>query len=164
LLIKPVDSQFLLSFWLFNYTGLFRILLGAIFCGYMLIRIQGYIPFMVIPLTIVLSLAGVILLYSITYMMLTITLWQTSLSNLVGLMYEINGTTRYPPEIFTKLKSFLVFFLLPLTLVVSVPVKSLLTKATVGDVVSLLLCAGVFLLCSRIFWQYALRSYTSASS
>ena len=164
LLVKPVDSQFLLSFWLCNYVGLFRILLGIILCGYMLIRIQGYIPIMIIPWTVLLSAAGVIILYSLSYIMLTITLWQTSLSNLVGLMYEINGMTRYPPEIFTKLKSFLVLFLVPLTLVVSVPVKSLLIKTTLQDSFLLLFFAGVLLLCSRFFWHFALRFYTSASS
>lgn len=164
LLIKPIDAQFLLSFWLFNYIGLFRILLGIVFSAYMVIHIQGYIPILFIPLTIILSVAGLIFLYSISYLLLTVTMWHTNLSNLVGLMYEVNGLTRYPPEIFTKFKSILIFFILPLTLVVSVPVKSLIGKLTLQDSFLLLFFAGAVLLCSRLFWKYALRSYTSASS
>ncbi len=164
LLIKPVDAQFLLSFWLCNFVGIFRILLGIAFSAYMIIQIQGYIPIFFIPIAILLALAGLTFLYSISYLLLTLTMWHTSLSNLVGLMYEVNGLTRFPPEIFTKIKSFLVFLILPLTLVVSVPVKSLIGKLTIQDSFLLLFFAGAVLFCSRLFWQYALRSYTSASS
>src|SRR5574341_269965 len=31
LLVKPVDSQFLVSFWLVNYTSIFRIVLGFVY-------------------------------------------------------------------------------------------------------------------------------------
>jgi ABC-2 type transport system permease protein len=164
LLIKPMDSQFLLSFWLFNYVGLFRILLGIVFSAYILVKIQGSIPFHIIPLTIFLSLAGIIILYSLSYMLLTLTVWYTSLSNIVGVMYELNGLTRYPPDIFTKIKSFFIFLLLPLTLAVSIPVKSLLGKLTWIDGLLLIGFAAGLFFCSRIFWKFALRSYTSASS
>lgn len=164
LLILPVDSQFLLSFWYFNYVGMVRVILGIIFSGYMIFQIQGYIPLLMVPVGVVLSIAGLIFLYSISYLLLTLTMWYTSLSNLVGLMYEINGLTRFPPEIFTKFKSIVVFIVFPLTLVVSVPSKVFIEKLTIQDSLFVLFFAGFFLLCTRIFWQYALRSYTSASS
>lgn len=163
LLLKPVDSQFLLSFWMFNYVGLFRIVLGILFSGYIVFKLEGTIPFTFIPLAVVLSVAGLIFLYSISYILLTMTMWNTNLSNLVGLMYEMNGLTRYPPEIFTQFRNVIVFLILPLTLVVSIPVKSILGKANISDCLLLLSFAILFLLFSRMVWRYALRSYTSAS-
>jgi ABC-2 type transport system permease protein len=58
---------------------------------------------------------------------------------------------------------FLFFALFPLTLVVVTPIKVLLQKASVNDIVWLVVCAISLFIISRKFWQFALRSYTSAS-
>lgn len=164
LLLKPVDSQFLLSFWLFNYIGLLRVIIGILFSFYMLIQMHVLFTITTIIIYTVFSILGLILLYSVWYIFLTLTIWFTRLSNIVDLLYQVNGITRYPPEIFTRFKSFIIFFLLPLTLIVAAPTKFFLNKLSLIEEFELLFFASILFFISRKFWKLALRFYTSASS
>lgn len=163
LLVKPLDSQFLLSFWLFNYTSLFRVFLGIIVSFYMMGLTHADVHVFSILILVLLGITGLFLMYSIWYIFLTVTIWFTKLYNIVDLLYQINSVTRYPPEMFTKVKSFIVLILFPLTLVIAAPAKSVLNRLTLSDVSLLIFSAMSLLLFSRVFWKFALRYYTSAS-
>lgn len=164
LLIKPADSQFLISFWRFSYSSLFRILLGAGFVIYILRTVNMALSlFSVIKFIIFLGF-GVCILYSIWLLVCTIIIWQTNLSNLVDFLYTFNIVIRYPREMFQAAGSFTLYFLLPLTFVIVTPTKALLGKMSSVDLLGLIFFAVILLFISRKFWRFALRYYTSASS
>ena len=164
ILVKPKDSQFLLSFWLVNYTSIFRVLLGVIFVFYLSSSVNINFSFLTIVSFLILSIAGIALLYSVWFMISTLMIWFTSLSNLIDLLYDLNGLTRYPAEMYRGVGQFLLFFLFPFTLMVVLPVKVLLQKILPGEALLLLCVSFLFVLLSRFFWRFALRYYTSASS
>lgn len=164
LLLKPADSQFLLSFWFFNYIGLLRVIIGIIFSFYMLFQMHISFTIITIAIYVIFSAVGIILLYSLWYILLTLTIWFTRLSNVVDLLSQINGITRHPPEIFTRFKGFILIFLLPLTLIVALPTKVFLNKLSFAEGAELILFALMLFFISRKFWKIALRFYTSASS
>lgn len=164
ILIKPMDSQFLLSFWLINFTGLFRTILGLAVLIYMfsvnhitvtIINIFGFL---------VLGFFGLILIYAFWFITATFLIWYPRLSNLIELLYSLTGISRYPPQMIYEIKNFFLFFLLPLTFVMSTPTKALLNKVLLGDITGLLFCTVLIFFLSRWFWKFALRYYTSASS
>lgn len=162
LLLKPVDSQFLMSFSYANFPVLLRVFLGGGFIAYVLIQMH-YLPTLLQFLfTLILMLSSIIVLYSIWYIVSTCLIWWSSLSNLVGLMYEINGTTRYPQEMYRSVSPILFYTVLPLTLVSTIPTQALIGKATFGNMFLLVFFAVFLFLASRIFWKYALKFYTSA--
>lgn len=162
-LLKPIDSQFLLSLSLTNFPGIFRLLLGIVAMYYIVATYNIQVSFINIIGYIFLLLCGLVLIYSIWFIMLTFTIWFAGLSNLLDFLYHISGIMRYPPEVFQNVKEFMLMSILPLLLIVSTPTKMLLHKNLSGDVLNLLLFTVLFFFISRKFWQYALRHYTSAS-
>ena len=164
ILVKPIDAQFLLSFWIINYASFFRIILGIVFTAIMIKNVGLMVDISRIIIFTLLALVGLVLLYSIWFFVIVFTLWSTRLSNLVDLMFTVSGISRYPPEMLRQLSFFVFAFFLPLTLIISTPTKVLLHRANFWDVLFLLLFSVIFLFVARKFWKFALRFYTSASS
>ena len=164
LLLKPVDSQFLLSFWLFNYASLSRVVIGVIGFYVLFSQKQMYPTFFDTVLFIILGSIAILLLYSIWYSITTLMIWFTRLSNLVDFLYHMNGTTRFPQEMYKNGNLIIFFLIFPLTLIITTPIKALLQKATMIDILLLFFCALLLFSFSRFFWKFALRFYTSASS
>lgn len=161
LLTKPIDPQFSVSFWLFNYTGVFRVLAGIIFT-IIILHSHAINPFDLV-LFLVLIPVSIALMYSIWHLISTLIIKFTNLSNIIDLLYEINGFTRYPQEMFRQLNAFAFSFLVPIVIVVTIPTKFLISKATSADFFLLLGICVVFIICARMFWKFTLRYYTSAS-
>lgn len=162
-LLKPIDSQFLMSFWVTNFTGIFRIVLGIVFSSFILQKLHISLNVVDVVVFMCLMIFSITFLYGIWFIIITLTIWYTNLSNLVGLLYEVNGTTRFPAEMFIELGSFIVLIFVPLTFVINTPTKVLLQKFTTYEMVIVLICSGGLFLLSRWFWKFALRHYTSAS-
>lgn len=164
ILVKPLDSQFNMSLFVFNYSSILRIVFGILFTVYMLGVIQVSVSIYQMLIFVILSFAGLLLLYSIWFLVIVITLWSTRLSNLTHLMFNITSVARYPQDLLRELSYFVFLFFLPLTVIITTPAKGLLGKLGASEALILLALSLGFLLITRIVWKYALRFYTSASS
>lgn len=163
ILTKPIDSQFLLSLQQMSYTSIVRFLIGVIFLCYLFWSLQISITFASLFVFVALLLLSVIILYSVWFSVLTITIWFGNLSNLTELLYAFNTIMRNPGDVYrgTSIVLYIIFF--PFMVILTSPVKALLQKATVGDIiVPFCLAIGLFIF-SRMFWKFALKHYTSAS-
>lgn len=163
-LTKPIDTQFLVSLSDINFVQISRIIIGFLFSAYIISSSKMSVSLFSLVSTVMLLLIGLTLLYSIWMMVMTLTIWFTRLSNLVELMFNVTGMARYPREMFAGASRVIAITVLPLTLVMIVPTKTLLQRATLLDIGSLLFTTGIFFFLSRKFWQFALKYYTSASS
>ncbi len=163
-LLKPIDAQFLLSTRYINYTSIIRILFGVGLTMYFLRERLFAIQLVDIILFLFFSICGIVLLYSIWYIVTTITIWFSRLNNIVDVLFTMSSITRYPPEMYREFSFYIFAFLLPLILVIATPIKFLLGRPDVFSMVSLSILSVVFFIASRKFWRFALRSYTSASS
>src|SRR3990170_3576317 len=114
ILLKPVDSQFLVSFWLVNYASLFRIIFGVGFAAYLIH--QYHIPVSPVSVVgfIVLVGVGLLLLYSVWFLVASLTIWYPRLSNIVQFMYSVSGMMRYPQEMYRQFAWYIFLFLLPI--------------------------------------------------
>lgn len=162
ILLKPVDSQFLLSLWYLNYASIFRIGIGVFFVGYMLEHMHVSITIFTIGGFILFGTAGIILLYSVWYAVLTLTIWFTNLSNLVDFLYAFNYFARFPPEMILQARNFFLYLVLPITFVATIPAKVVLLENPIEYMFLLLFFSLLFLFLSRMFWKFALKFYTSA--
>jgi len=164
LLTKPVASQFLASFWIIDYANIFRVIIGGLIMWYLLVRMQVLITLINILGFFSLAFFGLVILYSIWFIVSTLIIWFPRLSNLVDLLYNLNGLTRFPPDMIYGLKNFFLLFLVPFTLTVALPTKALFNKVLSGDIFFLVTTSFILFYTSRQFWKFALRYYTSASS
>lgn len=163
-LLKPVDAQFLLTFWKFNFAATSRILIAFLYTSYLI----GQLNIVISPLSVISFIALIVvsltILYSLWFIASTLLIWFTRLSNIIELLFTITGSARYPQEMFREFSLYVFLFLLPLTFVITTPAKVLLQRIDLVTVAIFFSMAVFLVVLSRKFWKFALRYYTSASS
>lgn len=164
ILVKPIDPQFLVSFWQVNYAGIFRVLIGSAYIIYLVRTLGIHVPILVFVGFLFFLFTGILLLYSMWFIASTITIWFPRLTNIVDVMYTISSISRFPREVYQQLSWYIFLFLAPLTFIIVTPVRTLLQDATLGDSAGLIAFSIALFVISRKFWRFALRYYTSASS
>ena len=164
ILLKPIDSQFMVTNFLQRFPNMVRVALGI---GFLCIHLYmtntyispaGWIGFMVF------IVFGIVLLYSLWLAYCTLLIWFPRLTNLIDFLYTINGISRYPSEMMYEVKNFILLFILPFSIAIATPAKVLVRGTLDGEVLGLVFLSVGLFIATRIFWKYALRHYTSASS
>ena len=161
ILLKPVDSQFFVSFRQINYAGVARLIIGSIIVSVICGRLHITIPIISLVIYIFLIILGVSIIYGIWFMIITILVWHHSLTNLNAVANNLIGLSKYPQEMFQRLSPSLVL-VFPLLLTATIPTRYILGKSSLGELIFLSLMSIVVVWLSRKFWKFALRYYTSA--
>ncbi|MEY2408748.1 MAG: viologen exporter family transport system permease protein [Verrucomicrobiota bacterium] len=115
---------------------------------------------------VVVCAAGLILHYSLMFVLATISFWTVRAQGIVWSYYTLFQLARVPDVAFQPgLFKIFFTFAIPMLLVANVPAKLLADrlKSPVDIVLLIGLSAGCFVL-SEMAWRFALRRYTSASS
>jgi ABC-2 type transport system permease protein len=112
-----------------------------------------------------LCVVGVLIHYSLMFMLASISFWTVRAQGVVWGYYNLFNIARMPDEIFHGAFRAVFTFALPMLLVSNVPVRVLADKLTSPSMWLLLLGLGVvWTLISEWFWRFSLRRYTSAST
>ena len=109
---------------------------------------------------------GVAIHYSIMLSLAAFSFWIVRAQGLVYGYFNFLHIARYPDVIFPRLFRFIFGWIVPVIIVANIPARLLIKP--LGDpvwlVAHLVLAAAGAVILSRIFWQFALRRYSSASS
>lgn len=162
ILTKPVDALFFLSCYYFNYSAIARVLFGVGYSLYVLAVMGIALTPLIIGMFLLFTVLSLMILYSVWCLIVSLTIKWSQLSNLIDLLYTINGVARYPQQMVQGLKYNLLFFLAPITLIVTTPTKLLISKLGPSDFVWLAVTAFGLLALSRAFFNYMVGMYTSA--
>ena len=171
-LLKPIDTQFLVSLHRVNWSSLGNFVVATILLFYAVPRIEGLQlspwQYVLYPLYVFL---GVLILYSIMIGLAATSIWLGRNQSLYDFWFYITNFSRYPMEIYdgawgTPLRK-LFTFVIPILVVINVPARMM--AKTLGSDQALLagfaIIATVFsLVASRWIFKQALGSYRSASS
>ncbi|MHB1036041.1 MAG: ABC transporter permease [Pirellulales bacterium] len=170
-LLKPIDTQFLVSLRRVDWSSLSTFFFGLALMAYALLRLQ-YLPslgqWLLFPLY---AACGVAILYSIMIAMAATSIWLGRNQSLYDFWFYITNFSRYPMEIYQgrvggPLRQVFTF-LIPILVVVNVP-AALLAKPLDAQNWPLALFTLAATLVSLGFsrWVFirALASYRSASS
>lgn len=112
-----------------------------------------------------LCVAGILIHYSLMFMLATISFWTVKAQGIVFGYYNLFQIARMPDEAFRGLYKAVFTFVLPMLLVSNVPVRLLADKLeSAGPLVMLLVMAFVCALVSEWVWRVSVRRYTSASN
>jgi ABC-2 type transport system permease protein len=179
-LLKPIDTQFLISCRKIDWSGLANFIVAFCLLGLSLNHLmhrQSH-PWQLEPATIFLYpfyiVCGVLIMYSLMTCLAATSIWLGRNQTLYDFWFYITNFSRYPMEIYQRGWGFplwLVFtFVIPVLLVVNIPARLLAQPLTpraswewplAGFTVVITLAA---LLVSRWVFQRALAAYRSASS
>ena len=171
-LLKPIDTQFLISLRRVEWASLANFVVAVTLMAYALPRVEGF------QLTVwqvlfypVYVAAGVGILYSLMIVLAAASVWLGRNSSIYDFWFYITTFSRYPMEIYSGPVGgwlrFICTFVFPILIVVNVPARMLakpLQREYWYLAIFALLATAVSLAASRWVFQRALVSYRSASS
>ena len=170
-LLKPIDTQFLVSLHRVDWSALSNGVLGAVLLGYSLWQMDyrpGLVEVLLYPLSI---LCGVVILYSLMISLAATSIWLGRNQNLYNFWFYITNFSRYPMEIYagpmgTPMRH-LFTFIVPVLIVVNVPARLLAKPLHAAEwyLTGFALVATLAsLVAARWIFTRALFDYRSASS
>jgi ABC-2 type transport system permease protein len=164
LLLLPVNTRFVVSLRQVDLGAFVNAGFGLAIMAYAARQLH-YVPTFIHVLGFfALSLAGVVIHYSLMFLLATISFWTVRAQGIVWGYYNLFNIARMPDEAFQGLFKAVFTFVLPMLLVSNVPVRLLVNKFTPGTAVLLILMAAACAVLSELGWRASLRRYTSASS
>lgn len=166
MLVLPIDSQFAVSTKQFGLDSVINSGLGAVVVVVSLARL-GVVP---TPFHIALYLLavalGVVIHYSIMLSLAAISFWIVRAQGLVYGYFNFLNIARYPDVIYPTLFRWFFSWLVPVIIVANIPARVLIKSLGQPGWLMLHLVAAASLAFwfARLFWHFALRRYSSASS
>ena len=161
-LIKPISSQFWLSIHTLSPWGLPDLVFGGVLIGYaggrLGLGVDNY-RMCAVPL-----LFGLASLYSLWFMLGATSIWFVKIYNVTEVLRGLLEAGRYPMVAYPTAYRFFFTFVVPVAFLTTVPAEAMLGRVQAGWVLGAGVLALGLLFVSRLFWQFALRFYTSASS
>ncbi|MEM9265342.1 MAG: ABC transporter permease [Cyanobacteria bacterium P01_F01_bin.13] len=161
-LLKPISSQFWLSTRTISPWGFPDLILGlvmVIYAGNQLeLRLGNYLAAL-IPLAL-----GFMSLYSLWFMLGATSIWFVKIYNVTEVLRSFLEAGRFPIVAYPTAFRIFFTFIIPVAFLTTVPAQVFLNRIEITWLAGAWLLAGGLFYASRLFWQFALRFYTSASS
>ncbi len=175
-LLKPIDTQFLVSFEKVEVAMVGQVTLSFALLGLALTRLDLWPELLAaagvmrIALYALLVVCGVVFFYSLMIVLSATSIWFGRNQGLYDFWFYVTIFARYPREIWTGSAAGAVIqnaftYVVPILLVVTIPARVLVKSIENPSFVVLCLSAALGgLIVSRLVFQWSLRSYRSASS
>jgi len=164
ILLKPVPSQFMVSFRYIKSYALISLLILISMLIMLIIKYEYTISYVNVIAFIISFLLGQILWYSIEFIISSTCFWFKNFSVAGWLSHEILKFGTRPDSIYTGLFRKILFSFVPMILVSSIPTRMLLYGFNLNYLLWQILITSIFLFSTKIIWNRGLLRYESASS
>ncbi len=165
MLLLPVNTRFIVSLRTVDLGSFVNATFALLVIAYAARQLDLSPGAMQITGFAVLALSGVLIHYSLMFLLASTSFWTVRAQGIVWGYYSLFHITRMPDVIFRGFFKVFFTFAVPMLLVANVPVKLLAEK--LGSPMEMLLLLGMTAAClalSEIGWRFAIKYYTSASS
>jgi len=171
-LLKPIDTQFLISLQKVDWSNLANVAVALGLLVYAVPRLDGFTPsFAAVALYPLYVLLGVMVMYSVMVSLAATSVWLGRNQSLYDFWFYITNFARYPMEIYDgPIGGWLrwtLTFVIPVLVVVNVPARMMakpLRPEYAYLAVFAIFATAASLAASRWVFQRSLSSYRSASS
>jgi len=165
LLLLPVNTRFLVSLRVVDLGAFINALFGLCVMIFAAARLNLHPTAGQFAGFSALCLVGVLIHYSLMFILATICFWTVRAQGIVWGYYNLFNIARMPDEAFKGAFKAVFTFGLPVLLVSNVPVRVLANKIMDPTIwLSLIGIGLVWAVISELFWRFSVRHYTSASS
>ncbi|MCE3010247.1 MAG: ABC-2 family transporter protein [Proteobacteria bacterium] len=163
LLAKPVNSQFMLSCQRLGTAMIGNLLIGTSWLVWSLSQLPD---FQVLNLfwLLVLIPSGLLVVYSCRFIFSSTAVIFTRSENLMYLWFQLYKLGMRPDSIYVPWLRILLLTILPMAFIVSIPARSLLFVPDYALFAWAIFWSLGLLYVSHLFWKFALKFYSSASS
>ncbi len=163
ILTKPLNSQFHASLRRVNIWRFIDVLIGLALIVYAL----AHLPPVSLDralMFLVLAACAAIMLYALIMLLITSAFWFVQLENVMELIFTFYEAGRFPVTIFPTWVRAVLTFVVPIAFITTVPAAVVLGRLNVEFVLYSIGVAALLFTASALFWRYAVRHYSSASS
>jgi ABC-2 type transport system permease protein len=164
ILTKPINSQFHASLRKINIFRGVDVLIGLGLVLYALPYLPSQPSLDRVLMFIVLILCAATMLYSLIMLLITSAFWFVQLENITELIFTFYEAGRFPVNIFPFWVRVLLTFIVPIAFITTVPASVLLGRLNAEFVLYSIGIAAILFVASSLFWRFAVRHYSSASS
>ena len=164
IILKPIDSQFTLSFRTFAPAGISEILVGISLLIFLIFKTNNDISFISFIFFIMMFFSGIIIIYSLWFLVATTSIWFIQTMSISEVLRNLLISSKYPIDAFPLSLKLLLTYLIPISFLTTFPAKTILGGFEFINIFTSLLLAFISFSLSRRFWKFALKHYTSASS
>ena len=165
MLLLPVNTRFLISLRQVDLGGFVNGLMGVAVMIYAAKQIHLIPGAATIFGFLLLSLAGILIHYSLMFLLASISFWTVRAQGVVWGYYNLFNISRMPDSAFQGFFKAFFTFAIPMLLVANVPAKLITQKLQSPWEMVLLIATALFCFTlSELGWRFAMRHYTSASS
>ena len=161
-LLKPVDSQFQVSARQISLWGLPNLFFGLVVLGFAATRLHLPPDRLLTGALFLIPALGI--LYSLWFLLSTFSIWFVKIYNVTAVLRSLLEAGRYPATAYPARLQFVFTFLVPVAFLTTIPARAMLGQPVWKLLLAATLLAAGLLAASRLFWRFALRHYTSASS
>ena len=165
LMLLPINTRFIVSLRQVDLGAFVNAASGAAVITYAAHKMHFMPTLPHILAFLALCLAGILIHYSLMFLLATISFWTVRAQGIVWGYYNLFNIARLPDEAFQGAFKAIFTFAIPMLLVSNVPARVLTDK--LEHISSVLLLLAMSLACfavSELGWRASLRRYTSASS
>ena len=165
LLLLPVNTRFLVSLRVVDLGAFVNALFAVCVMAFAAVKLNLHPSFGQLAGFAALCLVGILIHYSLMFILATICFWTVRAQGIVWGYYNLFNIARLPDEAFRGAFKAVFTFALPVLLVSNVPTRVLADKISSPRMWLLLLGVGAFwTVVAEWFWRVSVRRYTSASS
>jgi ABC-2 type transport system permease protein len=162
-LLKPLPSFFRPLFGWADVLDLITLVPFLVYYFYylsnnQLLTVGNFLVFFLLVFSSMVLAAG------INLVIVGVAVLTTEIDHLVLIYRDVQNMARFPTDIYSKWLQYLLTFVVPVIILITMPAKGLLSLLTWPVILGSLVFSGLFTFLAYRFWQYALRRYASASS
>jgi ABC-2 type transport system permease protein len=164
ILIKPISSQFFVSLRRFNFIPLLRFFISCLILILILRQNAAEISFLSFINYFLFLIIATIITYSLWFMICCSIFWLGNIENIFELFHPIFRMTNFPLDILPTILKEILFFIIPLAFITTVPAKALFGFISWPTVFYGIFISLFFFFLSTRLWHLALKTYSSVSS
>ncbi len=163
LLLKPVASQFLVTFRYLQVLEITGLIIGLTVIGIGMYRVGSIAPISIL-LLIVFLIVAIVIIYSLYLALSTLAFWFTRIEEVASIIWLHSTAGNYPVTAFPPWARFLFTFVVPVAFVTNVPAAAATGRLTWDWALGALAFATFAFCAATWLWNRAIRNYSSASS
>ncbi len=163
LLVKPVSSQWMLSFQKISVAYFGNFIISALWLGWSLTQVPDFQWWRLLWLLVCVP-CGVIVVYAIRFSTASTALYFTKADAINYIWYQLYRLGTRPDTVYPKVLRYAVLSVLPIAFLASVPAQVILNRTGPEMVLWGIALASLMLAVSSWIWKTGLKRYASASS
>jgi ABC-2 type transport system permease protein len=164
ILIKPANSQFMISARHIQLSALGQVVLGLGLVAAGAFREGEHVGFGEVSSFIITLLCGLGLVYSLLLVLSTLSFWFVRIENLLAIFWSFIDAGRFPVDIYPGWLRITLSTIVPIGIAVTVPAQAVAGRLDGLGLLAMVLGSIVVWSFAGWFWRVGLRNYTGASA